>query len=74
MTKQSAERDNSVSDSCNIQSHHDHQHGLNCGCKTIKHNDHIDYVHDGHLHRIHGNHVDECRGPQGNLKTIGSKQ
>jgi len=62
MTKQSAVRKNSVNDTCNIHEHHDHQHGETCGCKAIKHGDHIDYVHDGHLHRIHGNHVDECEG------------
>ena len=64
MPKVSAERENSVSDHCNIHQHHDHQHGETCGCKTVKHGDHIDYIHDGHLHRIHGNHVDECEGPQ----------
>ena len=55
-------RKNAVSDSCNIQAHHEHQHGETCGHKAIKHGDHIDYVHDGHLHRIHGKHVDECEG------------
>ena len=63
MTKASAGRENTESDSCNIHDHHDHQHGDTCGCKTVKHGDHIDYIHDGHLHRIHGNHVDECRVP-----------
>ena len=62
MTKQSAGRETSVNDTCNIHDHHEHQHGETCGCKTVKHGDHIDYVHDGHLHRIHGDHVDECNG------------
>jgi hypothetical protein len=55
-------QENEVSDPCNIHQHHDHQHGDTCGCKQVKHGDHVDYVHDGHLHRIHGNHVDECPG------------
>ncbi len=62
MTKTITERENSVSDTCNIQNHHDHQHSETCGHKSIKHGDHLDYIHDGHLHRIHGNHVDECQG------------
>lgn len=66
--KESAERENSVSDTCNIHSHHDHQHGEECGCKRVQHGDHVDYVHDGHLHRIHGNHVDECDGPEPDSK------
>ncbi len=49
---------------CNIHPAHEHQHGETCGCKSVRHGDHIDYVHDGHLHRIHGNHVDECSGPE----------
>ena len=47
---------------CKPQPNHEHQHGATCGCKTVQHGDHVDYVHDGHLHRIHGNHVDECEG------------
>jgi hypothetical protein len=62
MNKTNTDRKDAVNDSCNVQSHHEHQHGATCGHKAIPHGDHIDYVHDGHLHRIHGKHVDECEG------------
>ena len=44
---------------CNQHSSHSHQHGSNCGHVSIRHGDHIDYLHDGHLHNIHQDHVDE---------------
>ncbi len=53
------DRENSVSDLCSIHQHHDHQHGDTCGCKAIKHGDHVDYVHDGRGHRIHGNPLED---------------
>ncbi|TVR46523.1 MAG: hypothetical protein EA402_02555 [Planctomycetota bacterium] len=31
-------------------SHHDHQHGPDCGHSAVVHDDHVDYLHDGHLH------------------------
>jgi hypothetical protein len=42
-----------------VHPNHTHQHGSNCGHKTVKHQGHLDYVHDGHLHSVHGDHV-EC--------------
>lgn len=35
---------------------HSHSHGPGCGHTTIKHGDHIDYLHEGHLHSVHGGH------------------
>ncbi|MEM7026766.1 MAG: hypothetical protein AAF410_00900 [Pseudomonadota bacterium] len=43
----------------NIHSHPEHEHGSDCGHTSIRHNDHIDYVHDGHLHHPHEDHCDE---------------
>lgn len=63
MVNDRSSQDSSEKVSCDIHQHHDHQHGETCGCKTVRHGDHVDYVHDGHLHRIHGNHVDECNDP-----------
>lgn len=37
---------------------HDHQHGPDCGHKTIEHDGHKDYLHDGHMHHVHDDHVD----------------
>ncbi|MBZ0186606.1 MAG: hypothetical protein K8F91_10190 [Candidatus Obscuribacterales bacterium] len=45
--------------SCTVHTDHKHEHGEACGHKTIKHGDHVDYLHDGHLHHVHGDHVDE---------------
>jgi hypothetical protein len=44
---------------CKVHEGHTHQHKPGCGHRTVKHGDHIDYLHDGHLHHIHGDHVDE---------------
>jgi zinc transport system permease protein len=38
---------------------HDHVHGPDCGHLTVRHGDHLDYIHDGHLHAPHGEHYDE---------------
>jgi hypothetical protein len=38
---------------------HAHQHGPNCGHKTVVHNGHTDYLDAGHLHHAHGSHVDD---------------
>ena len=70
MKKESADQKNSVTDTCNSHENHEHQHGETCGCKSIKHGDHIDYVHDGHLHRIHDDHVDECDGENDAKETV----
>ena len=64
MNKTNVTSENAVTSDCKPQRNHEHQHGETCGCKTVKHGDHLDYVHDGHLHRIHGNHVDECTGSE----------
>lgn len=32
------------------KSHAAHKHGENCGHASIKHSDHVDYMHDGHFH------------------------
>ena len=71
MPKTSAERENSSSDVCNIHDHHEHQHGESCGCKSVRHGDHVDYIHEGHFHRIHDKHVDECSGPDVDPGTVG---
>ena len=42
-----------------IHDRHNHQHGPDCGHKTIEHDGHKDYLHDGHLHHLHEGHVDE---------------
>ncbi len=42
-----------------IHDRHEHQHGPECGHKTIEHEGHTDYLHDGHLHHVHDGHVDE---------------
>ncbi|MGX2041715.1 hypothetical protein ACWJKU_16530 [Methylocaldum sp. MU1018] len=44
---------------CNIHDDHPHEHGLNCGHRTIRHENHFDYLHDGHLHHPHEGHIDE---------------
>ena len=44
---------------CTKHSSHSHQHGSTCGHTSVRHGDHIDYLHDGHLHNIHQDHVDE---------------
>lgn len=33
-----------------LHTHHDHQHGPNCGHTAVEHEGHVDYLHDGHLH------------------------
>lgn len=38
---------------------HIHRHGPGCGHPTVRHEDHLDYVHDGHRHAAHGEHYDE---------------
>ena len=38
---------------------HDHVHGEGCGHETVRHGDHVDYVHDGHRHAGHEGHDDE---------------
>jgi len=38
---------------------HDHQHGPDCGHKTIEHDGHEDFLHSGHMHHAHGDHVDD---------------
>lgn len=45
--------------SCQTHNEHNHTHGSGCGHKTIRHDDHTDYMHDSHLHHVHGEHVDE---------------
>lgn len=35
-----------------VHSHHDHQHGKNCGHTAVMHDGHVDYLHDGHLHHV----------------------
>ncbi len=42
-----------------IHENHDHTHGPDCGHVTIRHGDHIGYLHDGHLHCPHEDHYDE---------------
>jgi len=49
---------------CQKHEQHNHIHGANCGHPSVKHEDHVDYIHDGHFHRVHGDHVDECTGPK----------
>ena len=50
-----------MTEACHVHTHHDHEHGSQCGHTAIKHQGHIDYLHDGHLHHPHGDHVDEHR-------------
>jgi len=38
---------------------HLHEHGKSCGHTSVKHGDHVDYIHDGHYHTPHGDHYDE---------------
>jgi zinc transport system permease protein len=38
---------------------HSHEHGPDCGHRTVPHGDHVDYVHDGHRHAVHGAHYDD---------------
>ena len=42
-----------------VAERHPHEHGVECGHRTIAHGDHVDYVHDGHLHAAHEGHYDE---------------
>ena len=44
---------------CTDHKNHGHQHGDECGHKTVKHGGHKDYLHDGHLHHPHDGHYDE---------------
>ena len=44
---------------CTTHSEHAHEHSSTCGHKSIRHDDHVDYIHDGHLHHMHGDHADE---------------
>lgn len=44
---------------CTKHEGHQHQHGSNCGHKTVEHEGHTDYLHDGHLHHVHDGHIDE---------------
>jgi zinc transport system permease protein len=39
--------------------HHQHEHGEECGHPAIVHGDHVDYLHDGHRHAAHEGHYDE---------------
>jgi hypothetical protein len=48
---------------CNVHEGHPHQHKAGCGHRSVKHGDHLDYIHDGHLHFMHGDHVDEHSVP-----------
>jgi len=59
-----ADTKQSTKDDCKKHEGHTHRHGPECGHKSVKHGDHIDYLHDGHHHRVHGDHVDECKGPR----------
>jgi hypothetical protein len=43
---------------CKVHPGHSHTHGSGCGHKTIKHENHVDYLHDDHLHHVHGDHID----------------
>ena len=45
--------------SCTTHDEHSHKHSSDCVHKTIKHDDHVDYLHDGCMHHVHGDHVDE---------------
>jgi hypothetical protein len=38
---------------------HDHEHGPWCGHATVRHGDHLDYLHEGHVHQLDTDHVDE---------------
>ena len=58
-SKSSTNEKTKVTKSSDIHSHRDHQHGATCGCKSVKHGNHVDYVYDGKGHRIHGNPIDE---------------
>lgn len=42
-----------------MHTEHEHVHGTECGHRSIRHDDHTDYLHAGHLHHVHGDHVDE---------------
>jgi hypothetical protein len=44
---------------CTTHKEHTHQHGNNCGHKTVSHEGHKDFLHEGHMHHVHGDHVDE---------------
>ena len=44
---------------CTIHHNHPHRHGVGCGHTTIRHGDHIDYLHDGHLYHVYADHLDE---------------
>jgi zinc transport system permease protein len=39
---------------------HPHVHGASdCEHPSVRHGDHVDYVHDGHRHAVHRDHYDE---------------
>ncbi|HSP80244.1 MAG TPA: hypothetical protein VLQ93_17055, partial [Myxococcaceae bacterium] len=40
---------------------HAHTHTRGCGHTSIRHGDHVDYLHEGHLHRHEGAECRECR-------------
>jgi hypothetical protein len=39
---------------------HDHEHSETCGHASVRHGDHVDYLHDGQVHHSHERHYDEC--------------
>lgn len=39
--------------------HAGHTHNDDCGHASVKHEEHVDYVHDTHRHAEHGGHWDE---------------
>ncbi len=42
-----------------IASRHPHEHDPECGHESVRHGDHVDYLHNGHRHAPHGGHYDE---------------
>lgn len=43
--------------------HHAHEHRPGCGHPTVRHGDHVDYLHDGERHAAHADHWDQHGEP-----------
>lgn len=48
-----------AADPHHVTGEHGHAHSQECEHPSVRHGDHVDYVHDGHLHAAHGDHWDE---------------
>lgn len=46
-----------------VPEEHPHEHGADCGHPTLRHGDHVDYLHDGERHAAHADHWDRHDRP-----------